>query len=50
VLCHEHVEQTALAATNVFVREGGGWKMVHHQAGPSPPPSVDPGDTREPMQ
>jgi ketosteroid isomerase-like protein len=50
VLCHEHVEQTALAATNVFVREGGGWKMVHHQAGPSPPPSVDPADTREPMQ
>ena len=48
VLCHEHVKQTALAATNVFVREGGGWRMVHHQAGPSPP--VDPSATREPMQ
>jgi ketosteroid isomerase-like protein len=50
VLCHEHVEQTALVATNVFVRESGGWKMVHHQAGPSPPPSADPADTWEPMQ
>jgi hypothetical protein len=26
-----------LVATNVFVREGGAWKMVHHQAGPLPP-------------
>ena len=24
-----------LAATNVFVREGRTWKMVHHQAGPT---------------
>jgi len=23
-----------LAATNVFVREDGSWRMVHHQAGP----------------
>ena len=22
-----------LAATNVFVREGEGWKLMHHQAG-----------------
>ncbi|MFQ5786213.1 MAG: nuclear transport factor 2 family protein, partial [Alphaproteobacteria bacterium] len=24
-----------LVATNVFVREGAAWKMVHHQAGPT---------------
>jgi hypothetical protein len=24
-----------LIATNLFVREGGGWKMAHHQAGPT---------------
>ena len=50
VLCHEHVEQTVLAATNVFVREDGGWKIVHHQAGPSPAPAVDPDDAPLPMQ
>jgi ketosteroid isomerase-like protein len=49
VLCHEEIEQTFLVATNVFVREDGSWKMIHHQAGPSPPPSVDPA-ARQPMQ
>lgn len=28
-----------LAATNVFVREGARWRMIHHQAGPA---NVDP--------
>jgi ketosteroid isomerase-like protein len=39
-------EPPALVATNVFVREDGGWRMVHHQAapltarrGPPPPPA-----------
>ncbi len=34
VICYELVEQNVLVATNVFVKEGAGWKMVHHQAGP----------------
>jgi len=35
VLCYEEVEGSFLIATNVFVREVGAWKMVHHQAGPT---------------
>ncbi|HTT69821.1 MAG TPA: nuclear transport factor 2 family protein [Anaeromyxobacteraceae bacterium] len=34
VICREHVEGGELVATNVFVREGGAWKLVHHQASP----------------
>lgn len=36
VYCYEATEaQPAhLAATNVFVREGSDWRMVHHHAGP----------------
>lgn len=33
VLCYEPLPNTVLIATNVFVKEGGIWKMVHHQAG-----------------
>ena len=36
VICYEIIGQTALLATNVFVKEADGWKLVHHQAGPSP--------------
>lgn len=39
VLCQERLEHGFLVATNVFVREPAGWKIVHHQAGASPPPS-----------
>jgi ketosteroid isomerase-like protein len=39
VICYEAVERTHLVATNVFRRAAdGAWKLVHHQAGPSPPP------------
>ena len=40
VLCYEAVSGGFLVATNVFVREDGDWRMVHHQAGPAsgPPP------------
>ena len=35
VLCYERVPDSYLIATNVFMREGGLWKLVHHQAGPT---------------
>jgi ketosteroid isomerase-like protein len=35
VLCYERIPESYLIATNVFVREGGLWKIVHHQAGPT---------------
>lgn len=34
VICRELVAGSPLAATNVFVSEGGTWKLVHHQSGP----------------
>ncbi|HKU42813.1 MAG TPA: nuclear transport factor 2 family protein [Polyangiales bacterium] len=36
VTCYEGNDQQPahLAATNVFVLEGGQWRMVHHHAGP----------------
>ena len=36
VICYEDLGGTYLIATNVFVREDGEWRMVHHQAGPAP--------------
>lgn len=42
VLCHESLEQGLLVATNIFVREDGRWKMVHHQAGPTAEPPTEP--------
>lgn len=43
VICFEVIGDTALIATNLFVRENGGWHLVHHQSGPSPhvPPAGD---------
>jgi ketosteroid isomerase-like protein len=32
VVCREHIPAVELIATNVFVREDGAWKMVHHHA------------------
>lgn len=40
VTCHEVLEGGRLAATNVFVREDGAWRMVHHQASPMAPGQV----------
>jgi ketosteroid isomerase-like protein len=33
VLCEEELAGGSLAASNLFVREDGTWRMVHHQAG-----------------
>jgi ketosteroid isomerase-like protein len=34
VICRELVGGSPLVATNVFVKEGGAWKLLHHQSGP----------------
>ena len=35
VICFEQIEDQFLIATNMFVREGRIWKMIHHQSGPT---------------
>lgn len=42
VFCYEAMEGAVLVATNLFRREGGRWRLFHHQAGPcqSPPEAV----------
>lgn len=35
VICFEEIDGNFLIATNLFVREGRVWKLVHHQAGPT---------------
>jgi len=35
VICYEEIAGQYLVATNIFVREGNQWKIVHHQAGPT---------------
>jgi len=36
VVCFEDLGGVFLIATNSFRRETGGWKLIHHQAGPAP--------------
>ena len=40
VICYEVLNKGFLTATNIFVLEDGYWKMVHHQAGPTPPRKI----------
>ena len=35
VICFEMVGDQFLIATNLFLRQASGWKIVHHQAGPT---------------
>ncbi len=35
VICYEEIDGNYLIATNLFVRDGSRWRMVHHQAGPT---------------
>ena len=37
VVCHEELAGGRLVATNLFAREDGAWRMVHHQATPMAP-------------
>jgi ketosteroid isomerase-like protein len=34
VTCEEELDGGSLAATNMFVKEHGHWRLVHHQASP----------------
>jgi hypothetical protein len=43
VICREVLPQGELVATNLFVREDGAWRMVHHHAGPIAAPDDDTG-------
>ena len=51
VICREVLEQQGwLIATNIFAREEGGWRMVHHQAGPAAQPQVTPATSERPPE
>ena len=39
VICYEIFKIVTLVATNIFVREEGFWRIMHHQASASPLPS-----------
>lgn len=47
VLCEEVLGGAVLAATNLFVREDGEWKLAHHQAGPVADPRASVGPTMD---
>ena len=36
VVCHETLSNSTLIATNIFILEDNLWKLIHHQAGPTP--------------
>jgi len=42
VTCHEVLAAGRLAALNLFVREDGAWRLVHHQATPIAPGQANP--------
>lgn len=48
VTCHEVFGGGRLAATNLFVREEGAWRMVHHQAAPIAPGQARPAPAEGP--
>jgi hypothetical protein len=48
VTCFEEIDDNFLIATNVYVRHGAVWKLVHHQAGPTAErPTEQPSDESE---
>lgn len=50
VLCLEVIGQSVLAATNLFVREGGGWRLAHHQASPVATATQEDAEQRPPKR
>lgn len=34
ITCEEEIAANILIATNIFAKEDGAWRMIHHQAGP----------------
>lgn len=52
VVCYEVLGPNVLVATNLFLREDGAWRMVHHHAGPCgvPPAELAEAPPAEPMQ
>lgn len=50
VLCAEILATGQLAATNIFALEGSAWKMIHHQAGPMPTITLEPGKNMPTVQ
>jgi ketosteroid isomerase-like protein len=51
VTCFEALGRAYAVATNIFVREGSLWKLVHHQAGPTSehPPAASDTDSPRPL-
>ncbi len=50
VTCYEKIDKEWLVATNLFVREGAGWSIFHHQSGPADaPPQEDEGKPSHPI-
>ncbi len=45
---YEILPNGILIATNIFAREDGAWRMVHHHASPAPALGADAGDEAEP--
>ena len=40
VICYEQIGSEYVIVTNMFTREPGGWRLVHHQGGPVEPPQA----------
>jgi hypothetical protein len=49
VICYEKIGMDYLVATNLFVRRGHVWMLVHHQSGPvTSPPEKETEERRKP--
>ncbi|MGH7788100.1 MAG: nuclear transport factor 2 family protein [Candidatus Binatia bacterium] len=48
VICIERLPSVELIATNVFVREDGAWRLVHHHAGGITAPTLEPDEEEDP--
>jgi ketosteroid isomerase-like protein len=50
VVCEEELRGGTLAATNVFAKEDGAWRIVHHHAGPMAPRRLKTSPSRRPSR